>query len=322
MPRHPPPHAPGCFYHVMSRGNHRQVIFHSARYYEKFERLLADHLARHGVTLHADCLMPNHFHLLVQVGTVPVGIFMQTFLLSYAKWWNAKNHQVGHLFQGRYHSILCDRDEYLKEVVRYIHRNPLEAQLTHCLDDWPWSSFSAYMASPMRPWITTQFILDQFGNRPEIAVKRFVDFHEAGGGVQPSWRVRNGRYVWPDEVNSQKAKSTQSVPSRVYALTPSQKSAPFDDEVVFKMICNHENISPSIVLGRSRLSEVVLMRCAFAEATRRWWGWSTARVGVLLNKTPAAVLKMRARCFPRAPKKVNDIIARWESLWGQGMKVD
>lgn len=198
MPRPPRVHVPGLLYHVTVRGNHRQVIFSSGAHYRKFLRLLPEHLTRHCVTLYAYCLMPNHLHLLVRVGTVPLGNFMQTLLLGYSKWWNAVHRQTGHLFQSRYHQVMCDRDEYLMELVRYIHLNPLRARLTQHFEGWAWSSLSAYVDREVS-WIKTAWILEHWGPDLTEAVHQFKKFLMDGLAMPvPPWNIHEGRYVWPD----------------------------------------------------------------------------------------------------------------------------
>ena len=129
MARRPRLFAPGLLYHVIARGNQRQATFLGDADYDAYLHRLAVYRARYGVSLHAYCLMPNHVHLLARTGTAPLAKFMQGLQQSYTQWFNRVHEKVGHVFQGRYRAIVCDSDEYLVTLVRYIHLNPVRAGL-------------------------------------------------------------------------------------------------------------------------------------------------------------------------------------------------
>jgi len=124
MARKPRLFAPGILYHVIVRGNQRQKTFAKDRDYQVYLEKLAQYRKRYGVTIYAYCLMPNHVHLLLECSGSPLGKFMQGLQQSYTQYYNRTYHKVGHLFQGRYQAILCQKDAYLLELVRYIHLNP------------------------------------------------------------------------------------------------------------------------------------------------------------------------------------------------------
>jgi REP element-mobilizing transposase RayT len=90
-------------------------------------------------------LMPNHFHLLLEVCLHPLFKVMQTLLYRYTRYFNNRHHKVGHLFQGRYRAILCDKDSYLLELVRYLHLNPVRAGLAGDVTQYPWSSHAVFL---------------------------------------------------------------------------------------------------------------------------------------------------------------------------------
>jgi putative transposase len=108
MARRPRVHFPGALYHVISRGNQRQKIYKNAPDYQRFETLLGEVIKRHALILYAYVLMPNH--LLLEVGRVPLSKAMQVLLYRYTRSYNQRYRKSGHLFQGRYKAILCDRN--------------------------------------------------------------------------------------------------------------------------------------------------------------------------------------------------------------------
>src|SRR5258706_5066069 len=136
-------HIPGALYHVMSRGNARQEIFVDPDDYQYFLDRLTVVTARVRVRCRAYCLMPNHFHLLLEPGELPLSKMMQQLNSSYTQWFNRRHDRVGHVLQGRPKELLIDRDDYFRRVLRYIVLNPIRASLVEHPAEWPWSSFRA-----------------------------------------------------------------------------------------------------------------------------------------------------------------------------------
>jgi putative transposase len=145
MPRRQVIFQAGNYYHVYNRGNNRQLIFFERDNYIYFLRQLRTHLIHRGVDIIAYCLMPNHYHLLVDLKTEHFSKLMQAFTLSYAKAMNKRYKKVGSLFQGRFQAIHVDKDEYLLNMTRYIHLNPVEANLVEKAEDWEFSSYQEYV---------------------------------------------------------------------------------------------------------------------------------------------------------------------------------
>jgi REP element-mobilizing transposase RayT len=164
MPRKRRIHYPGAIYHVMLRGNAKQDIFHGDEEYRHFESILADGLEEYSLTLHAYCWMKNHVHMALQVKEAPLSKFMQTLSQRYTQWINKKHERVGHLFQGRYKAILVDKDDYLAELIRYIHLNPVRAGIVGDPTDYTFSSHAAYAGHVKAPsWLFIDRNHGQFG---------------------------------------------------------------------------------------------------------------------------------------------------------------
>jgi REP element-mobilizing transposase RayT len=125
MPRHPRVHAEGLLYHVMARGNDGQKIFLRQSDYQAFVEALRTVRQRYPFSLYAYVLMSSHFHLLLEVHRFPTARILQSLLTGYVRRFNKIHHRRGHLFEGRYKAIVCDRDSYLLELVRYIQLNPV-----------------------------------------------------------------------------------------------------------------------------------------------------------------------------------------------------
>jgi REP element-mobilizing transposase RayT len=136
-------------YHVISRGNRRQGIFLDAKDLQRFLTYLSDCKNRFPFRFYAYALMKNH-HLLIEVEEIPLSSIMQSLLFGYARYFNRRYGEVGHLFQGRYKAILCDKDAYLLELVRYIHLNPVRAKIVRGPEDYVWTGHLSYLGKEGR----------------------------------------------------------------------------------------------------------------------------------------------------------------------------
>lgn len=163
MARKPRIHIPGGLYHVILRGNGGQPIFLVDDNRYRFYLLLQEGTCRFGYRVHAFCLMTNHIHLLLQAGEIPLSQGIQNLSFRYTRWINWREKRTGHLFQGRFKAVLVDGDSYLLELVRYIHLNPVRAELVRDPGEYPWSSHKTYLGEESLPWLTTDWMLRQFG---------------------------------------------------------------------------------------------------------------------------------------------------------------
>ena len=180
MARKPRLHYAGAVYHVMVRGNGGQDIFADEEDRCRFYLLLQEGVEKFGHRIHAFCLMGNHVHLAVQVGEKPLSRIMQHLCFRYTQWVNRRQKRVGHLFQGRYKALVVDADVYLAALVRYIHLNPVRAKLVKEPEKYLWSGHRAYMGQETLPWLTTEWVLLQFGRRLKNARARYGEFVHFG----------------------------------------------------------------------------------------------------------------------------------------------
>ena len=144
MPRIARALADNCCYHIINRGNGRQQIFHKDGDYRSFIGLLQQAREKHTVRVHAWCLMPNHFHLLVQPEQADqLNKCMQWLMTSHVRRYHSHYKTSGHVWQGRYKSFIVQNDDHLLTVARYIEANPVRAGLSATAAQWPWSSHAA-----------------------------------------------------------------------------------------------------------------------------------------------------------------------------------
>jgi putative transposase len=155
---------PGAWYHVTSRGNEQKDIFKSRRDREKFLDYLASATERYGAAIHCYCLMSNHYHLLLETPDGNLSQIMRHINGAYTTYFNIKRKRAGHLFQGRFKSILIEADEYAMDLSRYIHLNPVRAGMSGDPGEYSWSSYKSYIGQSKAPaWLKTDFILGYFG---------------------------------------------------------------------------------------------------------------------------------------------------------------
>ncbi|RLI50457.1 MAG: transposase [Candidatus Thorarchaeota archaeon] len=168
---------PDAWYHVMNRGRRKESVFLDKRDYSMFVELLKEIVVMYKVRVAAYCLIPNHYHLLIQTPGGDLSRCMRHLNGIYTQRFNRAHHCDGQLFRGRYKSILVDADSYLLELVRYIHRNPLEAGLVKDLNQYAWSSHKGYLSDAKKwDWLHKSFILSLFARDRREGIKTYKKF--------------------------------------------------------------------------------------------------------------------------------------------------
>ncbi len=193
MARRPRLFAAGLLYHVIVRGNQRQKTFLAEKDYQAYLERLARYRTRFGVTVHAYCLMSNHVHLLLETSSEPLARYMQGLQQSYTQYFNRAHGKVGHLFQGRYKAIVCERDEYLLTLVRYIHLNPVRAKLVCRPEQYRWSGHGVYLNGEATEVIDPTKVLGLFGGRGRY--RRFVPDGLEEGHNEQYYEVEDQRFL-------------------------------------------------------------------------------------------------------------------------------
>ena len=163
---------PGAIYHIYSRGNERKDVFRLSDDYELFLGILAETALTFDVLIHAYCLMPNHFHLLLETKDSNLSQVMKRLLGLYTVRFNRKHKRLGHLFQGRYRALIVDKDAYFLQLSRYVHLNPVKAKLVKNPEDYRWSSMRYYLKEKSPEFLFRDFTLDSFKSKE--AYRQFV----------------------------------------------------------------------------------------------------------------------------------------------------
>jgi len=176
---------PGALHHVMQWGMEKGKIFRDGHDYASFVIRMGKLFKKTETPCYAWALLPNHVHLLLSTGVVPVSKVLHRLFCGHAVYFNRRHSRSGHLFQGRYKSILCETETYLLELVRYIHLNPVRAGLVESLEHlarYEWTGHGAILGKEREPWLAVDQILGHFGRRIGPARREYLRFMKGGLG--------------------------------------------------------------------------------------------------------------------------------------------
>ena len=299
MARKPRIYFPGALYHVISRGNQGQRIFRDESDHQRYLQLLRAAAERYGFRLYAYVLMPNHVHHLMEVGSNPLSKIMQNILFRYTRYWNRRYRKIGHLFQGRYKAILCEKENYLLELIRYIHLNPVRSQLVRDPGRYAWSSHGAYLKGEGEGWLAVKEVLPHWGSRRAEAVavyQRFVREGLGGGHRADLYEVVDQRYLGDERFVQESA-------GRVKEEAP-----PRGVEIRWKDVCDAvlKRFGVPAALDRGREREAVRIKRTIA--------WVGREVGELTVQAMAKALGQDPGGLSRGLRKLAEEMKRDQDL--------
>jgi len=191
----------GALYHVTARGDRQEAIYLSDNDRIEFLEILSQAVETFNWLIHAYCLMDNHYHLLIETPDGNLSKGMRQLNGVYTQTHNRNNHRVGHVFQGRYHAILVQKEAYLIELARYIVLNPVRARMIRKAENWPWSSYLDTAGAREAPsWLHTDWLLAAFGSRLSSARKQYRQFVADGKNQSSPWdSLRNQVFLGSEE---------------------------------------------------------------------------------------------------------------------------
>ena len=317
MPRRARLDAPGILHHVIVRGIEKRNIVQNDHDREKFVEKLGDLSISTRTPIYAWALMNNHIHLLLRSGPQGLSSFMRKLLTGYAGYYNRRHQRHGHLFQNRYKSIVVEEDAYFKELVRYIHLNPLRAGVVDslsALDRYPWSGHSGIMGHVPYEWIDADYVLNWFGKRLKQARQSYHNFvenglgmgrrpHLVGGGLVRSaggWsEVKALRRLGTQEKGDDRILGRGDFVSQILSeaeLAKKYRLANLDranaaDEYV-ENYCQEAGISRQALSGGSRARNISKLRHALARQLVEEMGLSYAEIARLLGVSTSAISKL------------------------------
>ena len=320
MPRKARIDAPGALHHVIVRGIERGKIFRSDYDRKNFLNRLGKLIPETQTDCFAWALIPNHVHLLLRTGLVPISVLMRRLLTGYAVWFNKKYRRHGQLFQNRYKSILCQEDPYLKELVRYIHLNPLRAGLVEDmkkLDKHPWCGHSVLMNKTKQAWQNVDYVYGLFSEKKRMARTRYRVYVEkgildgkrsdlTGGGLLRStggWAVLKGlrkvgirvkgdeRILGDSDFVENVLKSAEEELEQKYDL----KARGYDFDRVAQRVAEVMEIETEQVTAFGKSPQTVKARSLLCFWAHRKLGMTTIEIGRRLNISQSAVSRSSMR---------------------------
>ena len=245
---------PGAWYHVMNRGRRREQVFRGREDYLCFIDLLKETSHMWRMRVAAYCLMSSHYHLLVQTPEANLSRCMRHLNGVYTQRFNRNHRTDGALFRGRYKSILVEADTYLLELVRYIHRNPLEAKMADRLDRYPWSSHKGYVSSAQKwNWLYKDFVLSLFSNDPVTALKAYKSFvsQKTPAEINRIMGRKNLPPVLGSEGFIKRIRDRFSQKKRHFEVTRSKSPAP-DPDRIREAVCEAFGVSQEALYASRR----------------------------------------------------------------------
>jgi len=303
MPRRERLDAPGALHHIMVRGINKAAIFNDDQDRQRFLKRLGENVTAAGAVVYAWVLMTNHVHILFKSGKKGISTVMRKQLTWYAQYYNRRHRRTGHLFENRYKSILCEEDNYLLALVRYIHLNPVRAKIVATineLDRYPWSGHSAVMGKKENDWMDISYALTQFGSRKNTARTAYRAFvvegmqqgkipELTGGGLVRSkggWSKvesarRSGRKEEYDERILGSGEFVNAVFREIEEKSRLQLKLRRAGSTIGKIIdqeCKEINISKEELKGGSRRRKVCVLRVQIAKRGLDELGLSLAEI--------------------------------------------
>lgn len=228
--------------------------------------------------------MPNHAHLLVESSEEPLGKFMQGVQQSYSQYFNLRYRKVGHVFQGRYKAIICQKDEYLLELMRYIHLNPVRAGIVKRPDHYRYSGHQAYLKGKPTEAIDPTKVLKLFGGKG--AYRQFISEGLGGGHKEEYYDVEDQRFLGPEGFGDE----IQETLGKEQTTTSKRSIGPVVEELAKNLGIRLQTLRSSdrtwaVSKARTMIAYVLTRRLAYSlGGVAEYFGRDPATVGTLVGR--------------------------------------
>lgn len=235
---------PNAWYHVMNRGRRGEQVFDAKDDYERFMVVLLEAVELFALRVSAYCLMPTHYHLLVQTPDANLDRCMRHLNGVYTQRYNSAHGLDGTLFRGRYKAIVIAEDSYLLQLVRYIHHNPVRAAIAERIGQYEWSSHKGYLSRAKKwDWLHKQFVLAMFSKGPEQRMRKYSTFmgENEDESLLRTMRLKKLPSILGNSEFVDKLKNNFFEQKRHPEVPESKRLAP-DMERIKKTICEYYNI--------------------------------------------------------------------------------
>ena len=306
----------GAMYHVTARGNQRGKVFFTKKDYERFKEYIAAARIKFGLILHAYVLMTNHYHLIVETPQKNLSAIMHFINGSYTMYVNIKRKRTGHLFQGRYKAILVDRDNYLLELSRYLHLNPVRAKMVMKPEEYVHSSYQSYVTRVPEGIVSPDTILGMSSGKRSEAARCYRDFVENALGEElenPLGKVYGGMILGSKRFIKDALGRVK--PERVRSPEISHRKALRSNlgiEEIISACCEHFNVKREEITTRSLRSE---SRKTCIHLIKKHTSATNREIAQMFgNLTPSAVAKIDGSVSKKllVDKELREDIKRWQ----------
>ena len=314
MPRGPRLDTPGTLHHVMIRGIERGSIVRDDKDREEFLNRMGKLAKETATAIYAFALMNNHAHLLLKSGPRGLPTYMRRFLSGYAQYFNRRHKRVGHLFQNRYKSIICEEEAYFDKLVAYIHLNPLRAGQVETLEQlalYPLSGHAVLMGKLSYEWMKSDYVLQFFGDRLGKARQAYLEFIEEEMGIDREKELMGGGLLrshggWSKVQSMRRQKKKVLSDERILGgdgfvrevlkeaeerqedlLPEIERLQLFDKDI--EQACDKAGVTVSFLRSGSRVGQLPPLRKELARKAVYEYGISLAETGRKLGVTTNAV---------------------------------
>lgn len=307
MPRKPRLDAPGLLYHVMARGINREKIF-----YDDFDRFaFLDRLGKvakeSGTPIYAFALIPNHFHLLLRRVGSPISSVMRRLLTGYAVTFNKRHKRSGYLFQNRYKATICEQEQYLLELIRYINLNPLRSSVVSSLaelDSFAFASHSFMIGKNKVEWFKKDIVLGEFATTERKAKSRYKNFMAdglsmgkrpelTGGGLKRSLGYPRNYPKIKQEFDDRVLGGGEFV--RELIAIANVEAKPIEEqpskEDILSEVIKHFSVSKSEIIGANKSRQATKARALYSYRLAKELGLGASIIANELGVTSSAVVK-------------------------------
>ena len=316
MPRQARLDAPGTLHHVIVRGIEQREIIRDDRDRLDFVTRMGTIATETSTVIYAWALMTNHAHILIRSGSPGLTKFTRRFLSGYATGYNQRHKRHGHLFQNRYKSIVCEEDAYFMELVKYIHLNPLRANLVESLarlDRYRWCGHSVLMGRTRNEWQDRDYVLNWFGTTEGEARRAYREFVKmgiaqgrrsdlTGGGLIRSsggWlSVRSMRRTGVREHSDERVLGSGEFVEKLIEEADQSRREQFSTQQRLKRavslvegLCKREKVSIEALKSGGRRHEVSRVRRQLARDLVEQCGLSLTETGRILGVSASAIAK-------------------------------
>jgi len=303
MPRQARLDISGALHHIMVRGINKSTIFEDDQDRAQFLNRLGENVTEARATVYAWALMTNHAHILFKSGKQGISAVMRKQLTWYAQYFNRRHRRSGHLFENRYKSILCDEDNYLLALIRYIHLNPLRAGMAETLEEldrYPWSGHSAVIGKRECSWMDVDYVLLQFNDTKRKARNSYRRFVGEGIGMGRQPELTGGGLIrskggWSQVVSARRSGRKEEYDERILGsgdfVNAALKEAEEKTRLQLKLLrtgrtltkiveqeCGRADVSAQELKGGSRRRVVSTLRIKIAKRGLDELGLSLAEI--------------------------------------------